>query len=57
MVSGENVVRVDFVLSVVAVVADAVVVSFRDWIVVADIGIVVFMLLSFVSTLATLFRH
>jgi hypothetical protein len=57
MVSGKNVVHVDFVFSVVVVLEDAVVVSFRDWLVVADIGIVVVMLLSFVSTLATLSRH
>jgi hypothetical protein len=57
MVSGDNDVRVDFISSVVAVVTDAVGVSFHDWLVVADIGLVVVMLLSFVSTLATLSRH
>jgi hypothetical protein len=62
MVSGENGVRVDFVLSVVVVVvvvvvADTVEVSFRDWLVVADIGPVVVMLLSVVSTLASLSLH
>jgi hypothetical protein len=57
MVSGHNVVRVDFFVAVVDVVADAVGVSSSDWLVVADIGLVVVMLLSFVSTLAALSRH
>jgi hypothetical protein len=55
MVSGENVARFDFILSVV--VADADVVSFCDSLVFADIGLVVVMLLRFVSTLETLSRH
>jgi hypothetical protein len=54
MVSGDNVFRVDYVVAVGAV---AVGVSSSDWLVVADIGLVVVMLLSFVSTLATLSRH
>jgi hypothetical protein len=58
MASGDNVVCVDFVSSVVvAAVADAVGVSFHDWLVVTDIGLVVVMVLSFVSTLATLSHH
>jgi hypothetical protein len=39
MVSVENVVRVDFALSVVVVVADAVLVLFPDRLFVADIGL------------------
>jgi hypothetical protein len=63
MVSGDNVVRVNFVSSVVAVVAvvavvvDDVRVSLHDWLVVEDIELAVVMLLSFASTLATLFHH